>query len=111
MGLLQESLRRYCLILREHETSSSQAETSGRRDMDLPASREERERFGTCSVNRVLRKALFKGHGVCLLAEPSKSEAERVTSETHESIPLICFFAILFCRDVRDVGGSYGRSI
>jgi len=37
MGLLQESLRRYCLILREHETGSSHAETSGRRDMDLPA--------------------------------------------------------------------------
>ena len=37
MGLLQESLRRYCLILREHETGSSHAETSGRRDMDLSA--------------------------------------------------------------------------
>ena len=45
IGLWQASLRRYCLILREHETSSSQAETSGRRDMDLPASRKERERF------------------------------------------------------------------
>ena len=37
MGLLQASLRRYCLILREHKTASSQAETSGRRDRDLPA--------------------------------------------------------------------------
>jgi hypothetical protein len=45
MGLWLASLKRYCLILREHETSSSQAETSGRRDMDLPARREERERF------------------------------------------------------------------
>jgi hypothetical protein len=37
MGLLQEPLRRYCLILRKHKTGSSQAETSGRRDIDLPA--------------------------------------------------------------------------
>ena len=37
MGRLPASRRRYCLILREHESVSSRAETSGRREMDLLA--------------------------------------------------------------------------
>jgi hypothetical protein len=58
MGLVQESLRRYCLIVREPETGSSHTETSGRRDMDLSAVERPPRRLsgiGRCctSVDRV----------------------------------------------------------
>ena len=75
IGLLQESLRRYCLILREHESISSHAETSGRRDMDLLAGE-------TTGAKRLFEQKPEARFGICIIPQQHMAFRIRIFVQT-----------------------------